>query len=405
MPLRVEVVESLAGTDPALWDRLVGAEEPFCEHGFLHALEASGSVGEPETGWLPRHVLVHDGAELVAAMPLYVKLDSYGEFIFDWGWADAARRARIPYYPKLVSAVPFTPVTGHRMLVETGARTDELRRVLIAAAREVATAVKASSVHVLFTTEDEQRSLTEAGMLPRLSHQYHWHNPGTWRTFDDYLASMRSSARKGVKRERRLAREHGLELTMRTGDELGDSEWAALAELYTRTCRAHGSPTYLTRGFFEQIRRRFSHRVVASFAHRDGRPVAGAFFLYRDHSLYGRYWGAREQLEAMHFELCYYLPIEWGLARGLERFEAGAQGEHKVTRGLLPAPCWSSHWLRHPGLAEAIAEFLPREAAATERMMDEVGDELSPFHRVHRDSPEREHEREREREREPEPEE
>lgn len=387
MALRIEVVESLAGVDPVAWDRLVLAEEPFCEHGFLHALEAGGSVGEPETGWMPRHVLVYDGGLLVAAMPLYVKLDSYGEFIFDWGWADAARRARIAYYPKLVSAVPFTPVTGRRMLTEPGQRTEELRQVLIAAAREVAADVKASSLHLLFVTEDEQRSLTEAAMLPRLSHQYHWRNPGTWHTFDDYLGSMRSSARKSVRRERRLARGHGLELTMRTGPELGDAEWSALADFYTRTCRAHGSPGYLTRGFFERIRQRFAHRVVASFAHRADRPVAGALFFYRDHSLYGRYWGCREQLEAMHFELCYYLPIEWGLARGLERFEAGAQGEHKVKRGLLPAACYSSHWIRHPGLAEAIAEFLPREAVAIERVMDEVGDELSPFHRVHRDSP------------------
>lgn len=388
MSLRIEVVESLAGVEPAAWDRLVPAEEPFCEHGFLHALEASGSVGEPETGWLPRHVLVHEGTQLVAAMPLYVKLDSYGEFIFDWGWADAARRARVAYYPKLVSAVPFTPVTGRRLLTESGPRTEELRRALVGAARQIAADVKASSVHVLFETDDEQRSMTEAGMLPRLSHQYHWRNPGTWRTFDDYLASMRSAARKGVRRERRLAREHGLELSMRTGAELGDAEWAALADFYTRTCRAHGSPSYLTRGFFSEIRRRFSHRVAASFAHEDGTPVAGALFFHRDHSLYGRYWGARRTLEAMHFELCYYLPIEWGLERGLERFEAGAQGEHKVKRGLLPTACYSSHWIGHAGLAEAVAEFLPREAAAIERVMDEVGDELSPFHRVHRDSPE-----------------
>jgi len=385
MSYRIEIVERLARVDRDAWDRLVASDDPFTEHAFLDALEESGSVGGRSTGWKPRHVLVWQGRELVGAAPLYEKMHSYGEFVFDFGWAEGARRARIPYYPKLVGAVPFTPVTGRRLLVAPGANEREVVAKLVEGAKDVMASSRASSIHFLFLTAAEAEPLTELGFVTRLAYQFHLQNPGgTWRTFDDYVAAMRNASRKQVRRERSRARAHGLDLVMVRGDEMSDWEWRALYPLYESTSDRKGGGAYLTEKFFHLMRARLSHRVVASFAERNGVPVAGALFLWKGGSLYGRYWGTLESLDSMHFELCYYLPIEWALPLGMQRFEAGAQGEHKLKRGLVPHPCRSAHFVRHPDLGRAIGEYLNLERHAIQREMD-IYTAHGPFRRSEED--------------------
>lgn len=366
--LRIETVGSLDAVDAAEWDALVGPDDPFLEHAFLSGLESSGSVGEG-TGWLPRHLLVFDGDRLAGAAPLYEKEHSYGEYIFDWGWAHAAMRAGIPYYPKLVCAVPFTPATGRRLLLRPGESESAVVRALVAGMRDAAAEAGAHSVHVLFCTAREAEALAAHGFLSRLSDQFHFLAPPEWTSFDDYLGAMRSSARKQVRRERRIARSHGLDIAMWDGEAMGDREWRALYRLYRDTVGRKGGIPYLTRAFFDHLRARLPHRVHVAFAHRGEDPVAASLFLGKGDALFGRYWGSFEPLDAMHFELCYYLPIEWCLSHGVHRFEAGAQGSHKLKRGLMPNACHSAHWMRHPALADAVARFVGEEAESVEEEM------------------------------------
>ncbi len=356
--MQVEIVSSLAEVAADEWNVLCAPDDPFMEHGFLRLLEASGSVGTARSGWLPRHVLVRRDGALLAALPLYLKGHSFGEFIFDFGWAQAAMRAGIHYYPKLVCAVPLTPAGGRRLLARAEER-EQLTRVLIAAAREVAKREHASSLHVLFCSEAESAELAELGLHARQSTQYHFLNPGLYGTFDDFLGALRNASRKQVRKERERAQSYGLALTMRPFAELGPRDVAAMWTFYRRTIDNHGSEPYLRRGFFDGLGA-LPH-AYAAMAHEGEEPVAGALFFYKGGALFGRYWGAVRELPMLHFELCYYLPLEWGLARGLRRFEAGAQGEHKIKRGFLPNTCHSAHWAAHPGLDLAIAEFVREE--------------------------------------------
>ncbi|MDB4972261.1 MAG: N-acetyltransferase [Myxococcaceae bacterium] len=357
MELQIEIVPSLAEVDAAEWNALCAPNDPFMEHGFLRLLEESRSVGPAESGWLPRHVLVKREGKLLAAMPLYLKHHSYGEFIFDFGWAQAALRAGLPYYPKLISAAPFTPAGGRRLLLRA---EDEaaLTPVLIAAAREVALREQASSVHVLFCSEQESVQLQELGMHARHSTQYHFQNEG-YHSFADFMAALRNSSRKAVRKERERAQSYGLNLTMRAFSELPAPDVAAMWTFYRSTIANHGSEAYLRRGFFERLGT--TPYAYAAMAHDGSEPVAGALFFYKGTSLFGRYWGAVKDLPMLHFELCYYLPMEWALERGMQRFEAGAQGEHKIKRGFLPNTCFSSHWAAHPGLDKAIGDFVIQE--------------------------------------------
>ena len=361
--ITVDIVRSIDDLDPADWDALAGDNNPFLEHAFLTGLERSGSVGTHESGWLPRHLTVRYGGRLVGAMPLYEKYDSYGEFIFDWSWAQAAARAGLVYYPKLVSAVPFTPATGPRLLVGQDAPT-AVMSALVGGLRDLAADAQVSSIHVLFCTEAEKRHLAQHGLLPRSSYQYHWQRQATWNVFSDYLNALRAPARKQVRRERQAAAAHGLNIVMRRGTELGQIEWDALYYFYRHTIAEKGAVAYLTRAFFAHLQRVLPHRVLAAMAYDQREPVAGALYLTKGNNLYGRYWGSAASFDALHFELCYYLPIEWGLQHGITRFEAGAQGDHKMKRGLLPTLCHSAHAIGHPGLAAAVQDFLPREAAA-----------------------------------------
>lgn len=375
--LAFRTLRAVSEVSPAAWDALVGPDDPFTEHAFLSLLETSGSVGPRATGWIPCHGVVHAGETLVGAMPLYAKLHSYGEFIFDFAWAQAAMRARIAYYPKVVSAVPLTPATGARLLLLDQAPRIQVTQALVQGARALLGELRASSLHVLFCTEAESRALGALGLHPRKSYQYHWQNPG-WASFDEFLSALRNASRKQIRKERERAQASGLALSMRPASELSEHDWDAMWHFYNATIDDKGSTPYLTREFFEGLRN--SKTAYASMAHEGDAPVAGSLFFWKGHSLYGRYWGAHREVPMLHFELCYYLPMEWGLARGMRRFEAGAQGEHKIKRGFLPSLCHSAHLAVHPGLDQAIARFVLEESAGVDRDMHMLA-ELTPFKR------------------------
>jgi predicted N-acyltransferase len=315
-------------------------------------------------------------------VPLYLKDNSYGEFIFDWAWANGAMRAGLRYYPKLVAAVPFTPVTGSRLLVRPEVAREPVLAALIDGMRGVADEERVSSVHVLFCPESEGARLAAAGYKPRLSMQFHWLNRDpAYRDFDDFLGAFRSRNRKQVRKERTVAAGHGLRLCTVEGPALGPREWAALEGFYEANTDKHGSPAYLTPQFFAILREELAHRVVATFAYRGDVPVAGTLNFERGTNLYGRYWGCTEELEMLHFELCYYQLIDRAIVRGHTRFEAGAQGEHKLKRGLDPALTHSAHWIRDPEFARAVERFIDNEA----RLMREEVEQyraLSPYRRA-----------------------
>ncbi|HEY4393348.1 MAG TPA: GNAT family N-acetyltransferase [Polyangia bacterium] len=379
--IELEIVDRVTAVAAADWDRLAGDDDPFLAHAFLAALEASGSVGE-RAGCQPRIVLARAGGQLVGAVPLYLKTNSYGEFIFDWSWANAAHRAGVRYYPKLVAAVPFTPATGYRLPVlpilpglptlpgldAPDVDRAAVRAALIRATREVADEEKASSVHFLFCTEPEKHALAGAGFFPRLSMQFHWHNrpDRPFESFEDYLSTFRAQNRKQVRKERRVAAEHGLTFRTATGAELEPRDWKALRAFYVENVDRHGGHAYLSAEFFEIARETLADRWVSTLAYQGGRPVAGTINFEKGAHLYGRYWGCLADFQMVHFELCYYQLIERAIAKRQTLFEAGAQGEHKLKRGLGPALTHSAHWIRHPDLAEAIGGFVEREAEAVE---------------------------------------
>lgn len=378
MGYEVEIASSLASVDSAAWDALAEPDNPFTEHAFLSLLESSRSVGPRATGWLPCHVLLRQGGTLVGAMPLYLKHHSYGEFIFDFGWAQAATRAGLAYYPKLVSAVPLTPAMGRRLLSHPAWPRAEIVRELLLSAKVLTSELRASSLHVLFCTDEERQLAAEVGLAPRLSQQYHLDHHGELRTFQDFTDALRNASRKQVRKERAQAQALGLALSMRPVSELAPADVQALWDFYNQTIENHGSEPYLTRAFFAGLPQNKS--AYAALAHQGSEAVAGALFFHKGKHLYGRYWGARRELPMLHFELCYYLPLEWGLAHGVTHFEAGAQGEHKIKRGYLPSPCYSAHWAVHPGLQRAIAEFVQREEGFVREQMAMLN-ESTPFKR------------------------
>jgi uncharacterized protein len=384
----VRAVGSVAEVDAVAWDTLDHGPSPFLRHGFLRALEESGSIDpgsakkrrprviDPRSpaakpgssGWSGLYLLAEQAGKLVGAVPAFIKTHSYGEYIFDWGWASAAERAGLRYYPKLVIAAPQTPATGQRMLIAPGADADAVRAVLIAAVRAVADDTECSSIHWLFCTKDEQAQLTEAGFFPRASLQFHWHNRG-YQTFDDFLGQLKSRKRKQLRKERARAREAIERLSWVTGAELDEAQLDDLDRFYRNTTDQHGGRDYLRPGFFHALAKYLpdAMRMVEVIA--GGKRVAGALFLETEHALYGRYWGADVHVDLLHFETAYYAGIERAIERKLPLFEAGAQGEHKLLRGFDPMPTYSAHWIRHAGLAAAVEEYTQREAAA---MADEI---------------------------------
>lgn len=373
--LQCRIIDSLEDVPEAQWNALAGADEPFLRHEFLLALESTGCVGA-DAGWYPRHLLFHAKDMLLAAVPMYLKTHSYGEFVFDWAWAEAYARAGLEYYPKLVSSIPFTPVTGARILMAEPGRAG-LRRAIAAASLQVAEQLKASSVHWLFTDARDREALEAAGLILRAGYQFHWRNPG-FRDFQDYLDSLRSKKRKQIRRERREASGAGLEIELLHGSELSDEQCDAYHRLYSATYdRKWGYPS-LSREFFHRLRRTLGDALILILARNRGRYVAGAHLFRGARSLYGRNWGCSEYHRSLHFEMCYYRAIDYCIDQRLERFEAGAQGEHKLSRGFLPVMTLSAHGILHPEFRRAIGDFTRRERLEVGRYIGAVAAH-SPF--------------------------
>jgi predicted N-acyltransferase len=353
------------------------AGNPFIRFDFLDALEATNCAVE-RTGWGPQHLSIEDEAGRVAAvMPLYLKSHSQGEYIFDHAWADAYERAGGKYYPKLLSAAPFTPATGARLLCRPDVDPDQAREFLLGGALTVCERYGASSLHVNFPTSDEWRWMGEQGLALREGQQYHWENRG-YGGFDDFLAALSSGRRKTIRRERRDAQD-GLEILCLTGAELTDEHWNAFFGFYMDTgSRKWGRP-YLTRAFFSELSARMADRVLLIMARRGRRWIAGALNLIGDDCLYGRNWGCVEDVPFLHFELCYYQAIEWAITRGLARVEAGAQGQHKIARGYLPRPVYSAHYIADAALRGPVERFVREERAGVEADMEWLSEEYSPF--------------------------
>jgi hypothetical protein len=367
--VKLRVLESLAGVPVDAWNALAGGH-PLLRHEFFHALHETGCASE-RSGWLPQFVTVWDGATLAGAMPLYLKSHSYGEYVFDWAWADAYQRHGHEYYPKLLSAIPFSPVTGPRLL----ARDDAARTALAEAALSLAGQV--SSLHVLFPTEDESAIMAARGMMVRRGVQFHWQNAG-YASFDAFLATFSHDKRKKIKQERRKVREAGVTFLRKVGGEITAEDWRFFNRCYALTYRQHMSSPYLNLAFFQRLGETMPENLLMVIAHHEGKPIASALNIFSAEALYGRYWGAVAHVPLLHFEACYYQALEFCIERGIRVFEGGAQGEHKLARGFMPTETRSLHWLAHPQFADAIEKFLAREAAGIERYIDELN-EHAPF--------------------------
>ncbi len=365
---QAKVICRIEDIPAAAWDRLANPDpslfNPFVAHAFLAALERAGTTG-PEAGWLPQHIVLENAAgDIEAAMPLYVKSHSRGEYVFDHAFADAYHRAGGRYYPKLQVAVPFTPVPGPRLLVAPEADRETAERTLIAAAMTLSERIGCSSLHITFADESAWQRLGALGLLQRTGQQFHWRNQG-YRTFDDFLAGLASRKRKMVRKERAEA-VAGLDIEEVTGAAISEAHWDDMYDFYMDTgARKWGRP-YLNRAFFSELGRAMPERCLLMFAKRGGRRIAGALHMIGGDCLYGRYWGAVEHVPYLHFELCYYRAIETAIRNGLARVEAGAQGEHKLARGYNPVTTYSAHWFADEGLQKAVARFLVEERRAVE---------------------------------------
>jgi predicted N-acyltransferase len=371
--LSVRVEARIGSVDRAAWDRLDHGPSPFLRHGFLSALESSRSIGA-RSGWIPAYILVQDGDRLVGAAAAFVKSHSYAEYIFDFAWASAASRAGVRYYPKLVFAAPMTPATGVRMLLAPeldAARADQVRDALVAAAHAIADDAECSSIHWLFCTQPEQAALARRGFIPRVTFQYHWHNRG-YHTFDDFLAALKSRKRKQLRKERERVRAVCAPVAWIAGGDAGEARLDDLDRWYRATTDQHGGMDYLRPGFFHELARALPDQMLIAEVVAAGTRIAGALFFETPAALYGRYWGADQHVELLHFETAYYAAIDRCIARGTPLFEAGAQGEHKLLRGFLPSPTYSAHWLRHAGFSSAIEDFCARERHAVVREMEEL---------------------------------
>jgi predicted N-acyltransferase len=351
------------------WNALAGPDYPFLNHAFLALAERTGSVSA-DAGWTPRHLVLRDGTKPRAAMPLYEKTHSWGEFVFDWAWARAYEQAGLDYYPKLVSAVPFTPAPSTRIL-RADPCDDEATTLLLAAATQLAEDSGCSSLHILFPASDEVASLEREGLLIRKDCQFHWHNRG-YRDFDDFLATFNSAKRKKARRDRRKVAEGGIRFRRLHGAELDPDTWSAVYSLIARTFMLRGSLPYFNREFFQGLSDQLPDNILVILAERTDRPIAAAVFYVSDTALYGRYWGSDGHYDALHFETCYYQGIDYCIETGKQRFEPGTQGEHKVARGFVPAATWSAHLLAHPEFANAIERYLDEEGRHVERYMDAV---------------------------------
>jgi predicted N-acyltransferase len=367
----LSITDTLRSIPAQSWDRLVG-RRPLLSHAFLHALHETGCAA-PENGWAPRYLTASRDGTLVGAMPLYLKAHSYGEYVFDWSWADAYRRHGRKYYPKLVAAIPFTPATGPRLIAEDPAT----RAYLLEGALAFVADEGLSSLHILFPEAREAAECAAAGMMLRNSVQFHWTNAG-YRDFADFLSTLNHSKRANIRQERRKLDAAGVTLVRLTGADIDSAQWRFFYRCYTGTYRQHHSTPYLTLEFFERIGREMPDNVLLVLGHRNGKPICAAMDIYSESALWGRYWGGTEYIPGLHFETCYYQAIEFCIERRIGLFEGGAQGVHKLARGLLPVATQSAHAIADPDFAAAIAKFAAHERDDVAQTVDEL-ERASPF--------------------------
>jgi predicted N-acyltransferase len=358
--MEFQILGSLEDIPAGEWNALVHPDNPFARHEFLIAMERHDAVG-PTWGWYPQYLIARDHGELIGAAPMYLKDNSYGELVFDWAWADAYERSGLAYYPKLVVAIPYTPATGQRLLIRDSARRSEIAHAMIDAATKHARQLGVSSLHWLFTDSfDTDQFRQHSDYLLRLGCQFHWTNPG-YTDFDDFLGRLTASKRKKIKQERRRVRDQGIELEVLHGDEINDSQWDIWHRFYTDTFdRKYGYATF-SNGFFREIGRTLPRNIVLVLAKHQGEYVAGAFNIRGTETLYGRHWGCSADFHSLHFEACYYQGLEYCIDNGLQRFEPGAQGEHKIARGFLPTKTWSAHWIANERFRDLITQHVEHE--------------------------------------------
>jgi uncharacterized protein len=380
LPLTTAITDNPADIDAAQWDALLAGHSspsPFMRHAYLMALHASGSA-TPSTGWTPQFLTLHHGPMLIAACPLYRKAHSYGEYVFDWAWADAYQRHGLVYYPKLLGAVPFTPVPGPRLL----ARDAAAKTALLAQIQQLAQREGLSSIHLLFLDPDDLACARAAGWMLRSGVQFHWVNrsPLPYLDFPDFLQDLQREKRKKIQQERRKVGDAGVHFTVHEGAQIGAAEWDFFYRCYTQTYLEHRSTPYLSRDFFTRMASTMPTHWLLFIAEQNGQRIAASLIALDPSSrcAYGRYWGALAQVSNLHFEACYYQPLSWCIAHQYQRFEGGAQGEHKMARGLGPVQTWSAHWLAHPEFSQAIANFLARESEGVDGYLDELR-ERRPF--------------------------
>ncbi len=382
----IRVLESPLELPADQWDALLakqlgdGGLNPFMRHAYLAAMHESGSAA-PSTGWTPRFIAIFQGDTLVAACALYLKTHSYGEYVFDWAWANAYAQHGLAYYPKAVVAPPFTPVPGPRLL----ATNAETRSLLVKALIAWCEAESLSSLHLLFTTEDDVAACQEAGLMLRHTVQFHW--SGSFASFDEFLASLNQEKRKKIRQERRKVADAGVQFRWARGRDISPADWDFFYRCYERTYYEHGNAPYLSRAFFAAMAEQMPENWLLFVGERDGLPMACSLIALASASegappvAYGRYWGALERVDCLHFEACYYQPLQWCIEHGVGRFEGGAQGEHKMARALLPVKTTSAHWLAHPSFADAVERFLEREGAGIENYMADL-ESRNPFKRL-----------------------
>jgi predicted N-acyltransferase len=369
--------DSITDIPADAWNALAG-EDVFLRHEFLSAMERH-NCASARSGWQPQHVTLWDTQDrMVGALPLYLKDNSWGEFVFDWGWANAYSQAGLSYYPKLVSAVPFTPATGARLLVAADSPA-ATATTLLDAALAVAEQQRVSSLHVLFPNAAEHAALQARGLMLRKDCQFHWHNHG-YGDFEDFLSTFTAKKRKNARRERRRIAEQGIRFKVLRGDEPTESEWEAVFGFYSRTFLRRGRPPYLNRAFFDEVRKTMADSVIIFLASFENQPIAAAICFRSADTLYGRYWGSLADFHSLHFETCYYQGIDYCIREGLSRFEPGTQGEHKLSRGFRPHATWSGHWLADTAFQGAVADFLQRERMHIDAYMDEMSKHV-PYRR------------------------
>lgn len=381
--MHIVVHDALSQIDAQQWNRLVIGNNPFIRHEFLLGLELSGCVS-PDTGWSPQHIAIYDDQRqesLLGAMPCYLKKHSYGEYIFDWAWAEAHHRHGLDYYPKLSNAIPFTPATGPRWLVNNDDNLDidtlQIEKALLQHAIKLTESTQSSSFHSLFVTKTQLDTALNMGLSQRSSTQFHWQNRG-YASFAEFLNSMTSKKRKNIQRERRRVSESGIEYQWFSGASLDSTTVDTMYEFYLRTIHLYGAQTYLNQPFFQYIADHLPQQTHILFAKHADKTIAGGLFFSSDTTLYGRYWGALNNFHSVHFETCYYQPIEWCIQNDKQFFEAGAQGEHKLARGLEPCTTYSMHWISHPQFRTAIDDFLSQESNHVKQYQD-VMHTRSPF--------------------------